>query len=82
MGKGDKKTTRGKRFKGSYGVSRPRKKTAAYKPKNSVKATKVEAPVEVAEKVEETPAKKVTAKKAKPKKATPKKAAAKKKVAK
>jgi 30S ribosomal protein S31 len=26
MGKGDKKTAKGKRFKGSYGNSRPRKK--------------------------------------------------------
>jgi len=29
MGKGDKKTRKGKIFKGSYGVSRPRKKRAA-----------------------------------------------------
>lgn len=27
MGKGDKKTAKGKRFQGSYGVSRPRKAT-------------------------------------------------------
>ncbi len=29
MGKGDKKTRRGKIFKGTYGVSRPRKKNTA-----------------------------------------------------
>ena len=26
MGKGDKKTAKGKRFQGSYGINRPRKK--------------------------------------------------------
>jgi ribosomal small subunit protein bTHX len=29
MGKGDKKSTKGKRWRGSYGNTRPRKKTAA-----------------------------------------------------
>ncbi|MBL4715826.1 MAG: 30S ribosomal protein THX [Bacteroidia bacterium] len=29
MGKGDRKTEKGKRFKGSYGNSRPRKSTKA-----------------------------------------------------
>jgi len=28
MGRGDKKTAKGKRFKGSFGKSRPAKKTA------------------------------------------------------
>jgi len=32
MGKGDKKTRRGKINSGSYGVRRPRKKTSASKP--------------------------------------------------
>ncbi|MBN8702451.1 MAG: 30S ribosomal protein THX [Bacteroidetes bacterium] len=58
MGKGDKKSKKGKIFKGSYGVSRPRKKkkTVVSKP-----AAKKAAP-----KAEE--------KKAAPKKATAKKA--------
>lgn len=42
MGKGDKKTKRGKIILGSYGVRRPRKKTTAEvaisKPKASTKA--------------------------------------------
>jgi len=39
MGKGDKKTYRGKLFKGSYGVSRPRKKRSTTK-KNEIKSKK------------------------------------------
>ncbi|HMT72936.1 MAG TPA: 30S ribosomal protein THX [Chitinophagaceae bacterium] len=31
MGRGDKKTAKGKRFKGSFGKSRPAKKTAVKK---------------------------------------------------
>jgi 30S ribosomal protein S31 len=31
MGRGDKKTAKGKRFKGSFGVSRPAKKQTAVK---------------------------------------------------
>lgn len=31
MGRGDKKTAKGKRFKGSFGKSRPAKKVAAKK---------------------------------------------------
>ncbi|MBI5857984.1 MAG: 30S ribosomal protein THX [Sphingobacteriales bacterium] len=31
MGRGDKKTAKGKRFKGSFGKSRPAKKAAAKK---------------------------------------------------
>ncbi len=31
MGRGDKKTAKGKRFKGSFGKSRPHKTTAATK---------------------------------------------------
>jgi 30S ribosomal protein S31 len=31
MGRGDKKTAKGKRFKGSFGKSRPAKKTTASK---------------------------------------------------
>ena len=71
MGKGDKKTTKGKRFKGSYGVSRPRKSgKKAYVPKRT-KTKKVEAPAEEVEEV-------VVAEESKPKKAPAKKAAAKK----
>jgi 30S ribosomal protein S31 len=32
MGRGDKKTKKGKRFKGSFGVHRPRKVSAFTKP--------------------------------------------------
>jgi 30S ribosomal protein S31 len=34
MGRGDKKTAKGKRFKGSFGKSRPAKKKAAPKKKS------------------------------------------------
>ena len=34
MGKGDKKTRKGKIFQGSYGVSRPRKKDDDKQPKS------------------------------------------------
>ncbi len=53
MGKGDKKTKRGKIRLGTYGARRKRKKTAAYKPpvvkevpapKKKVKAKKKEEP--------------------------------------
>lgn len=64
MGKGDKKTRRGKISMGSYGVLRPRKKAAA---KTSAKSA------DSADKKAAAP-KKVSAKKA----AAPKKAAAKK----
>ena len=63
MGRGDKRTAKGKRFKGSYGISRPHKaaKTAAAKSAAPAAAKKTAAPAA---------AKKVAA---------PKKAAAKKK---
>jgi 30S ribosomal protein S31 len=35
MGRGDKRTTKGKTFKGSYGITRPRSKKPAVKPKKS-----------------------------------------------
>ncbi len=63
MGRGDKRTAKGKRFKGSYGISRPQKavKSAAAKTAAPAAAKKTAAPAA---------AKKVAA---------PKKAAAKKK---
>ena len=67
MGRGDKRTAKGKRFKGSYGNSRPHsivKKAAAPK-------AKVAKPVKKAAKEE---VKEVTAKKAPPRKAPAKKA--------
>jgi 30S ribosomal protein S31 len=79
MGKGDKKTRRGKLFSGSYGTLRPRKhkrslsvvsstrKPAAKlqdKPVKSPKQEKAEEP----KIIEETPEKKPAAKKASPKK--------------
>ena len=62
MGKGDKKSRRGKIFMGSYGVKRPRnKKGNAVKYVAKVIKPKTETPVAVAEK---PAAKKVVAKKA------------------
>jgi ribosomal small subunit protein bTHX len=70
MGKGDKRSKRGKIWKGTFGVNRPRVKTDAY-----VATTK--------EAVEEAPAKKPAPKpKAAAKKAPAKKAPAKKTTAK
>ena len=47
MGKGDKKTTKGKRFKGSYGVSRKRKTgKGTYVPKGTTKGKKAETSIE------------------------------------
>jgi len=87
MGKGDKKTKKGKRFMGSYGILRKRKPAkVAYQPKKKTSAKKIEVeedvPVEeVKGTAEKTPAKKAKAKsKAKPKaKAAKKKASAQKK---
>lgn len=45
MGKGDKKTKRGKIIMGSYGVRRPRKSRSAENVVKSVKAEKPEKPV-------------------------------------
>ena len=71
MGRGDKRTAKGKRFKGSYGNSRPQiivKKAAAPKAEKAAKPAKKAAAKDV-----ET--KEVTAKKAPPRKAAAKKAA-------
>lgn len=85
MGKGDKKTTKGKRFKGSYGVSRRRKKgNGIYVPKKTtIKAKKVETGIDELDTVNEAAvkdvpkSKKPTARKTTSKKPA-KKAAAKK----
>ena len=69
MGRGDKRTAKGKRFKGSYGNSRPQtivKKAAAPKAEKAAKPAKKAAPKEVE--------KEVTVKKAPPRKAAAKKA--------
>ena len=73
MGKGDKKTKKGKRIIGSYGVKRRKNRTPLYVPPVKKKATKKASPVveevdvkieEAAEaKVKKAPAKKATAKK-------------------
>jgi ribosomal small subunit protein bTHX len=72
MGKGDKKTKRGKIIAGSYGVRRPKKSTTSH----------VEIPKP--EKVKKTPAKEAEVEEKKPvvKKTTTKKPAAKKPAAK
>jgi ribosomal small subunit protein bTHX len=69
MGRGDKRTAKGKRFKGSFGNSRPQKKvTKTAKPAGAADAKK--------EKVAKTEKAPVTVKKAPPKKAAaPKKKA-------
>lgn len=66
MGKGDRKSKKGKRFMGSYGKKRQRKSDNSFTPADDVK----------------TGAKKTTAKKAAPKKAAAKKTTAKKSTAK
>ena len=73
MGKGDKRSAKGKRVLGSSGVSRQKKKNTYVAP-----AT----PKEKATPKTEEPAKKATPKKAAAKKTAPKKAAAKKPAAK
>ena len=75
MGKGDKKTTKGKRFKGSYGVSRKRKTgKGMYVPKGTTKDKKVETSIEEVDTAVETAGNE----KSKPKKAPAKRAVAKK----
>jgi ribosomal small subunit protein bTHX len=64
MGRGDKRTAKGKRFKGSYGNSRPHKETVVLAPKAATEK-KAKAKKEKAEK----PVKKAAAKKAPKKKA-------------
>ena len=71
MGRGDKRTAKGKRFKGSYGNSRPQTeptKTVTPKVAKAAKPAKKAA-------AKETTEKEVTAKKAPPRKAAAKKAA-------
>ncbi len=68
MGKGDKKTKRGKIVAGSYGVRRPKKKKTTYKPTAKAVIKKTET---VAKPVKDTTEKKVAPKKAAPKKAVP-----------
>ena len=76
MGRGDKKTAKGKRFKGSYGVARKKKtSTPVYvaKPKKAKAET-----ADTADTAEKKAATKKTTKKATPAKKTTKKPAAKK----
>ncbi len=78
MGKGDKKTKKGKRFMGSYGVLRRRKSAkAVYKPKRKPSTKKKEADEELAAEEVTGSVKKETAKKAKAKPKTKAKAKAK-----
>ena len=75
MGKGDKKTKKGKISAGSYGISRKRKKATAIV---TPKAKKKVAPKKVEAEKEAAPAKKAAPKKPAAKKTTTKKAAPKK----
>lgn len=70
MGKGDKKSRKGKIVMGSYGVSRPRDKkpTTPVAGAKKVKAEKAEAPKKVAAKKEAAPKKEAATKKAAAKK--------------
>jgi 30S ribosomal protein S31 len=64
MGRGDKRSAKGKRFKGSFGVSRPqRQKKAAAKPATGTKKVKAEKTEKAAVTVKKAPAKKAAAKK-------------------
>lgn len=72
MGKGDKKTKRGKIISGSYGVLRPKKKAST----KLVSKPKPERPVKAVAEATEKPVKKPAAKKAITKKASTKKAEA------
>jgi len=82
MGKGDRKTKKGKIFRGSYGVTRKRKKKNAFTvTRNKSSAKKITAPVEdLAEIIitEEAKPKKASTKKTAEKKPATKKAASKK----
>jgi len=69
MGRGDKRTAKGKRFKGSYGNSRPHTEPAKTPAAPVAKAEKP------AKKVKEVVEKEVTVKKAPPRKAAAKKVA-------
>lgn len=62
MGRGDKRTTKGKRFKGSYGNSRPQRVKSATPVKAAAKKTTKKEP-------KEKPVKKAATKKAAKKKA-------------
>lgn len=72
MGKGDKKTKKGKITSGSYGVSRKRKSTSTvvFKAKPKAKAKKVEKATEKTEPKKVAAKKKPAAKKAPAKKKT------------
>ena len=52
MGKGDKKSKKGKIAMGSFGVRRPNKKARAVKAKNTAPAKKAAAPKKAAKKAE------------------------------
>jgi 30S ribosomal protein S31 len=62
MGRGDKRSAKGKRFKGSFGKSRPHKVKAAARPASAPKKEKAPK-VEKAVAVKKAPAKKAAAKK-------------------
>lgn len=80
MGKGDKRSARGKRVIGSSGVSRQKKKVKYVAPVEEKKATK--SPASTSAKVTADTKKKAAPKKAAPKKEAVKKAAEKKPAAK
>lgn len=65
MGRGDKRTAKGKRFKGSFGKSRPQRvKKASATPESSAKTKKAKATKAAKPAVKKAPAKKAAKKKA------------------
>jgi 30S ribosomal protein S31 len=70
MGRGDKRTAKGKRFKGSYGKSRPHKEESTVKADIAAAAAKKAKVPKAAEKVAAPTVKKAPAKKAAAKKKT------------
>lgn len=78
MGKGDKKTAKGKRVMGSYGNSRKRKTAVVVPAKTEKPKKEVKAEVEKKVTVKKVKEKETTAKAEAPKKATTKKTSTKK----
>jgi 30S ribosomal protein S31 len=68
MGRGDKRSAKGKRFKGSYGNSRPHREPTAVPASAAATGKKEKAPKKEKEAKAEKPVKKAAAKKAPKKK--------------
>lgn len=82
MGKGDRKTTKGKRFKGSYGKTRMKKPSSGFAMNTADNKEVKETKKETDKKPKKSTAKKPAAKKSTEKRSTTKKTTAKKTTAK